>query len=64
MDDSGVVCRFERLGDLPRDRKGLVERDWSESKAICDRVPGTSSITSARTVWAWPGPAGRDSSTP
>ena len=26
MDDAGIVCGFERLGDLSRDRQRLVER--------------------------------------
>ena len=49
MDDPLLVRRFERLGDLLRDRQRLVERN--RRRARCARrasAPSTSSITSAR----------------
>ena len=47
MNDPLLVRRFERLGDLLRDRQRLVERDGP--RAIrCDRSsPSISSITRA-----------------
>jgi hypothetical protein len=32
VDDSGLVCRFERLGDLPRNGQSLVDRIASEPR--------------------------------
>ena len=49
MDDALLVRRFERLGDLLRDRQRLVDGN----RALCDPLasvgPSTSSITSAVT---------------
>ena len=40
-------ARFERLGDLLRDRQRLVDRDRAAARSRCDRSsPSTSSITS------------------
>ena len=47
VDDPLLVRRFERFGDLPRDRQRLVERNRARAMR-CDRSsPSTSSITSA-----------------
>ena len=48
VDDAALVRGLERLGDLPRDRQRLVERE--RARARCARrasSPSTSSITSA-----------------
>jgi hypothetical protein len=37
MDDALLMRRFERLGNLPRDRQGLVERDRSLGDPIGQR---------------------------
>ena len=37
MDDALLVRRLERLGDLPRDRQRLVERDRAARDAIGER---------------------------
>ena len=37
MDDAALVRRFERLGDLPRDRQRFVERDRPPRDAIGQR---------------------------
>ena len=39
MDDALLVRRFERLGDLPRDRQRLVERNRALRDAIGERRP-------------------------
>ena len=39
MDDPLFVRRFERLGDLARDRDGFVEANRSTRNAICERRP-------------------------
>ena len=38
MDDALLVRRFERLGNLLRDRKGLIERDRTSSNALREIV--------------------------
>ena len=38
MDDALLVRRFERVGDLPRDRQRLVERQRPARDAIGQRV--------------------------
>ena len=49
MDDALLVRRFERLGDLPRDRQRFVERHRALRAMRSASVgPSTSSITSAR----------------
>ena len=47
MDDPLLVRRFERLGDLLRDRQRLVDRDRAARDALRQSSPSTSSITSA-----------------
>ena len=47
MDDALLVGGFERLGDLPRDREGLVDRDRTLRNPVGQRHPSTSSITRA-----------------
>ena len=48
MDDALLVRRFERLGDLLRDRQRLVERDRRRARSARERSsPSTSSMTSA-----------------
>jgi hypothetical protein len=48
MDDAGVVCGFERIGDLPRDRSASSSGSGPRAMS-CDRSsPSTSSMTSAR----------------
>ena len=37
MDDSALVRRLERIGDMPRDGERLVDRDWSLRDAIGKR---------------------------
>ena len=37
MDDAGLVRRFERVGDLTRDRDGFFERDGALSNALGER---------------------------
>ena len=50
MDDPLLVRGFERVGDLPRDRQRLVERDRRRARSAASRSsPSTSSITSAVT---------------
>ena len=39
MDDALLVRRFERLGDLPRDRQRLVERNRPARDAVGERRP-------------------------
>ena len=49
MDDALLVRGFERVGDLPRDRQRLVDRDRAARDALRpESSPSTSSITSAR----------------
>ena len=48
MDDALLVRRFERFGDLLRDRQRLVERDRPARDAVRQSSPSTSSMTSAR----------------
>jgi hypothetical protein len=43
VDDPLLVRRFERFGDLLRDRQGFVGRDGSLRDAIRQRRPSTSS---------------------
>ena len=50
MDDAVLVRRFERLGDLARDRQGLVKRYRPAAMRALRSSPSTSSITSARSV--------------
>ena len=38
MDDALLVRRVERLGDLPRDRQRLVERDRTSCDAVGERL--------------------------
>ena len=47
MNDPLLVRRLERLGDLLRDRQGLVERDRTSRDPVGESSPSTSSITSA-----------------
>ena len=50
MDDPLLVRRFERLGDLLRDRQRLVDAESLRARcAVTDPRRSTSSITSART---------------
>ncbi len=37
MDDARLVRRFERFGDLTRDRDGFVERDRPLGEALGER---------------------------
>ena len=37
VDDAEVVCRLERLGDLPGDRRGLGQRDGTQGDAVGER---------------------------
>ena len=39
VDDTGVVGRLQRLGNLPGDWQGLVERNWSLRDAFGQRPP-------------------------
>ena len=39
VDDTSIVRRFQRLGDLSGDWQGLVERDWSLRDAVGQRRP-------------------------
>ena len=39
MDDALLVRRFERVGDLPRDRQRFVERNRALRDAIGERRP-------------------------
>ena len=39
MDDPLLVSGFERLGDLPRDRQRLVQRNRRSSNAVGQRRP-------------------------
>ena len=47
VDDALLVRRFERLGDLLRDRQRLVERNRAARDPLRQSSPSTSSITSA-----------------
>ena len=48
MDDALLVRGFERVGDLPRDRQRLVERQSGRAAMRSrERRPSTSSMTSA-----------------
>ena len=48
MDDALLVRGFERLGDLPRDRQRLVERNRPAAMRSASVGPSTSSMTRAR----------------
>ena len=47
MDDALLVRRFERLGDLPRDRQRFVDGIAPRAIRSASVGPSTSSITSA-----------------
>ena len=47
MDDALLVRRFQRLGNLLRDRQRFVDRDRAARDALRRSSPSTSSITSA-----------------
>ena len=38
MDDALLVCRFERLADLPSDRQGLIDGNRSARDPIGERL--------------------------
>ena len=48
MDDALLVRRFERLGNLLRDRDGVTDGNWPPARGgPRASAPSTSSITSA-----------------
>jgi hypothetical protein len=36
MDDPSLMCGFQRLGDLLRDRQRLVQRDWRARNPLAE----------------------------
>ena len=61
VDDAVLVCRFEGIGDLARQRQGLVDRHAAGCAVgvdqLLERRPSTNSSTSAR-AGACPAAAG------
>ena len=47
MNDSLLMRRFKRFGNLLRNGQCLVERDSDLGDPVCERQPSTSSMTSA-----------------
>jgi len=59
MDDALLVRRLERLGNLPRDRKRLVQRNWPACDAIREGRAVDQLLTSARMGRLKPAPTSR-----